>query len=411
MREAKAPRQAATIFIFVTLVLDTMAGGIAAPVLPKLVGQLGHSDPAQVAEIFGVFGTMFFVTQFFAAPLQGALSDAFGRRPVILISAAGMAADFMVMALAPNLGWLYASRLVAGITAGSIAAATAYFIDVTPPEGRTRIFGLAGAAMSVGTAFGPALGGLAGSYNLRLPFWIAAGLGLLSLLYGWFVLPESLSAERRATFRWANANPVGATIGIARAYPALLWWGLAIFLFALSQMGVNSIYAVYTSYRYLWSPRAIGLYLSAVGIWSIVVQALLLPLMIKRLSDRAMLIGRSILQAVCIAGAGLMPNGIGYGAFAFVWIAGLVMMSASLNTIMSQQVGPSDQGRMQGAARSLGSVVGLIAPGLFALMLANAIRFGGRPLSGAPYVVSGVVAVVALAVVMRAMRAGAAAKK
>jgi len=402
--DSKPPRQAAIAFIFVTLVLDTMAGGIAAPVLPKLIGTLGHSDPAQVAEIFGVFGTMFFVTQFFAAPLQGALSDAFGRRPVILISAAGMAADFVVMALAPNIGWLYASRLVAGITAGSIAAATAYLIDVTAPQDRTRIFGLAGAAMSVGTAFGPALGGLAGSYNLRLPFWIAAGLSLLSLLYGWFVLPESLKAESRRTFRWSNANPIGAVIGIARDYPVLLWWGLAIFLFAISQMGVNSIFAVYTSYRYLWSPRDIGLYLSAIGIWSMVVQGLLLPFIIKRLSDRQMMIGGSIVQALSIAGAGLVPSGIFYAVFAFVWIVGLVMMSASLNTIISQAVGPSDQGRTQGAARSLGSVVGLIAPGLFALMLANAIRLGGRPLSGAPYVVSGVLALLALLVAMRAMR-------
>ncbi|HEY4943927.1 MAG TPA: MFS transporter [Rhizomicrobium sp.] len=404
MSDSKPPRQAAIAFIFVTLVLDTMAGGIAAPVLPKLIGTLGHSDPAQVAEIFGVFGTMFFVTQFFAAPLQGALSDAFGRRPVILISAAGMAADFVVMALAPNIGWLYASRLVAGITAGSIAAATAYLIDVTAPQDRTRIFGLAGAAMSVGTAFGPALGGLAGSYNLRLPFWIAAGLSLLSLLYGWFVLPESLKAESRRTFRWSNANPIGAVIGIARDYPVLLWWGLAIFLFAISQMGVNSIFAVYTSYRYLWSPRDIGLYLSAIGIWSMVVQGLLLPFIIKRLSDRQMMIGGSIVQALSIAGAGLVPSGIFYAVFAFVWIVGLVMMSASLNTIISQAVGPSDQGRTQGAARSLGSVVGLIAPGLFALMLANAIRLGGRPLSGAPYVVSGVLALLALLVAMRAMR-------
>lgn len=404
MSDSKPPRQAAIAFIFVTLVLDTMAGGIAAPVLPKLVGTLGHSDPAQVAEIFGVFGTMFFVMQFFAAPLQGALSDAFGRRPVILISAAGMAADYVVMALAPNIGWLYASRLVSGITAGSIAAATAYLIDVTRVEDRTRIFGLAGAAMSVGTAFGPALGGLAGSYNLRLPFWIAAGLSLLSLFYGWFVLPESLKAGTRATFRWRHANPIGATIGIARDYPALLWWGLAIFLFAISQMGVNSIFAVYTSYRYLWSPREIGLYLSAIGIWSMVVQGLLLPLIIKRLSDRQMMIGGSILQALSIAAAGLVPSGIGYAVFAFVWIVGLVMMSASLNTIISQAVGPSDQGRTQGAARSLTSVVGLIAPGLWAVMLANAIRLGGRPLSGAPYVVSGVLALLALVVAMRAMR-------
>ena len=404
MTETKPRRQAAIAFIFVTLVLDAMAGGIAAPVLPKLVSGLGHKDPAEIAEIFGVFGTMFFVMQFFAAPLQGALSDAFGRRPIILISTVGMALDYVVMALAPDIGWLYAGRLISGITAGSISAATAYLIDVTPASERTRIFGLAGAAMSVGTALGPALGGLAGSYNLRLPFWIAVGLSVLSALYGWLVLPESLRPETRSKFSWANANPVGAISGIVRDYPVMLWWGLVIILYSVSTLGVNSIYAVYTSYRYSWSPRDIGLYLSAVGIWSMAVQGLLLPLIIKYLNDRQTMRWGTIIQALSIAAAGLVPSGIGYGFFAFIWIVGLVMMNAAMNTIISQAVGPEDQGRAQGAGRSIGSVTGLFAPGLFALLLAWSIRLGGKPLSGAAYVLSGVLVAIGLIVSMRITR-------
>jgi len=402
--EPKPQRQAAIAFIFVTLVLDAMAGGIAYPVLPALVGDLGHTDAAHIAEIFGVFGTLFFVMQFFAAPLQGAMSDAFGRRPIILISTFGMALDYIVMALSPNLGWLYAGRMLSGITAGSISAATAYLIDVTPAEDRTRIFGLAGAAMSVGTAVGPALGGLAGSYNLRLPFWIAAALSIVSMLYGWLVLPELLKPEIRSRFTWRNANPIGAMHGIVRQYPVLAWWAVVIVLYSVATMGVNSIYAVYVSYRYDWSPREIGLYLTAVGIWSIVTQSLLLPLIIKRLNDRQSMIVGSIIQAITIAGAGLVPMGIGYALFAFVWIVGLVVDGAATNTIISQAVSASDQGRTQGAARSLNSVVGLFAPGLFSLMLAFAIRTGGKPFSGFPYVVSGVLTLIGLLIVVRITR-------
>jgi DHA1 family tetracycline resistance protein-like MFS transporter len=406
--EPRSRRQAAIAFIVVTLVLDAMAGGISYPVLPALVGSLGHTDAAHTAEIFGVFGTLFFVMQFFSAPLQGAMSDSYGRRPIILISTFGMGIDYVVMALAPDLNWLYVGRVLSGITAGSISAATAYLIDVTPPADRTRIFGLAGAAMSVGTAIGPALGGLAGSYDLRLPFWIAAGFSLLSLLYGWLVLPESLKPEIRAPFTWRNANPAGAIAGIVRDYPILIWWALVIALYSVATLGVNSIYAIYVSYRYEWSPRDIGLYLTAVGIWSMVTQSVLLPLIIKRLNDRQAMIAGSIIQAVMIAAAGLAPWGIGYAVFAFVWIVGLVVDGAATNTILSQAVGPSDQGRTQGAARSLNSICGLIAPGLFSLILAFTIRIGGKPWSGAAYVISGILTLIGLTVAMRITRPAAA---
>ncbi|HEX2591105.1 MAG TPA: MFS transporter [Rhizomicrobium sp.] len=398
------PRQAAIWFIFVTLVLDAMAGGISYPVLPALVQSLGHTDAARAAEIFGIFGTLFFVMQFFASPIQGALSDSFGRRPVILISTVGMVLDYVVMALAPDLNWLYAGRLISGITAGSISAAFAYLIDVTPASDRTRIFGLAGAAMSVGTAVGPALGGLAGTYDLRLPFWIAAGFGVLSALYGWLVLPESLKPETRAAFTWQRANPLTSMVGVVRDHPALIYWAVVIVLLNLAVMGVNSIYAVYVSYRYAWSPKDIGLYLTVFGVWSMGAQSLVVPFVIKRLNDRQTMIAGTILMGLTIMAAGLSPFGYGYAAFAFFWVAGLVVGGAATNTLITEAVGPSDQGRVQGAARSLNSVVGLVAPGLFALILAECIRTGGRPLSGVPYALAGLLTLAGLVVSMRVTR-------
>jgi DHA1 family tetracycline resistance protein-like MFS transporter len=402
--EARKPRQAAVIFIFITLVLDSSAGAIAYPVFPKLIGQMTHADAAHVAEIFGVFGTLFFIMQFFAAPVQGTLADAFGRRPVILISSIGMAADYVIMALAPDVNWLYLGRAISGITAGSIAAATAYLIDVTPVEDRTRIFGLAGAAASVGTAFGPALGGLVGSYDLRLPFWIAAGLSLLSAAYGWLVLPESLNPENRVAFALKHANPVSAMHGVFRTYPVLLWWALISVLYTLATMGPNSIFAVYTSYRYGWSPRDIGFYLGVVGLWSIVTQALLLPLLIKRMNDRQSMIVGSLIQALAIVAAGLVSSGIGYAVWAMIWIVGLVLDNAATNTLVTAEIGASDQGRVQGAFRSLNSVTGLFAPGLFALLLAQAIRDGGKPWSGGPYILSGVMVLLGLIVAIGVTR-------
>jgi DHA1 family tetracycline resistance protein-like MFS transporter len=192
---------------------------------------------------------------------------------------------------------------------------------------------------------------------------------------------------------------------IVRLYPALIWWAAVIVLFNFAVFGVNSIFAVYTSYRYSWSTRDIGIYLSAIGLWSMGAQSLLLPLILKRFKDRAIMIGGSIIMAATIAGAGLVPFGLGYAAFALVFIGALVVVGATINTFISNAVGPTDQGRTQGAARSLNSVVGLAAPGLFALLLAMAIRSGGKPLSGLPYVLSGVLTLIGLAFAVKVTRA------
>jgi DHA1 family tetracycline resistance protein-like MFS transporter len=218
-------REAAFVFIFATVLLDMFAIGIVIPVLPKLVVDFVGGDTQEAARIFGLFGTAWALMQFLFSPFQGALSDSFGRRPLILISNFGVGLDYVLMALAPTLQWLFVGRLISGITAASIATAYAYVADVTPPDKRAARFGLLGAAFGAGFVLGPALGGLAGSISPRLPFWIAAGLSLANACYGLLILPESLPRSGRAAFSWQRANPFGA-LALLRSHAEL--FGLAV---------------------------------------------------------------------------------------------------------------------------------------------------------------------------------------
>jgi MFS transporter, DHA1 family, tetracycline resistance protein len=217
-----ARRKAAFVFIFATILLDMLAMGIVIPVLPKLVVDFVGGDTQEAAKVFGLFGTAWALMQFLFAPLQGTLSDSFGRRPVILISNFGVGLDYVLMALAPTLGWLFAGRVLSGIASSSIATAYAYVADVTPADQRAARFGLLGAAFGAGFVLGPALGGWAGSVSPRLPFWIAAGLSLLNACYGLLVLPESLPPAQRVRFEWRRANPFGA-LALLRTHAVLLW--------------------------------------------------------------------------------------------------------------------------------------------------------------------------------------------
>src|SRR5205085_384298 len=208
--EAAQPSRAAFAFIFITVLLDMLAIGIVIPVLPTLVSGFLGGSAASTAEMLGIFGTVWALMQFLASPTMGALSDRFGRRPVILISNIGLGLDYILMAFAPSLSWLFVGRVISGITAASISTAFAYIADVTPPDRRAARFGMIGVAFGVGFVVGPALGGIAGVVDPRLPFWIAAGLSLANALYGWLILPESLPPESRMAFAWKRANPLGA---------------------------------------------------------------------------------------------------------------------------------------------------------------------------------------------------------
>ena len=261
------------------------------PVLPLLVQNFMGGNTARAAEIYGVFGTAWALMQFVFSPVQGSLSDHFGRRPVILISCAGLGLDFILMALAPNLWWLLVGRVISGITAASFSTAGAYIADVTPPDRRAASFGLIGAAFGIGFVLGPALGGLLGSISPRLPFWASAGMALANVCWGLFVLPESLPKERRVPFAWKNANPLGA-LKLLRSHPMLADIAGSYFLVNLAHVVLPSISVLYMHYRYGWNTRAVGLVLAGVGVSSLVVQGFLVKPMVKRLRERrAMALG------------------------------------------------------------------------------------------------------------------------
>src|SRR6266513_6424130 len=250
------PRKAAVIFIFITVTLDMLALGLIAPVLPKLVLNFLRGDTPNAAKMFGIFGTVWAMMQFVFSPVLGVLSDRFGRRPVILLSNLGLGLDYMVMALAPTMSWLFVGRVISGITTSSIPTAMAYISDVTAKEKRAAAFGLIGVAFGVGFVLGPAVGGLLGEVDPRLPFWVAAGFSLTNWLWGYFFVPESLPKERRKEFELKRANPVGSLV-LLRSHHEL--WRLATIQFlAYLAHNVFSILALYTIYRYAWSQGMIG---------------------------------------------------------------------------------------------------------------------------------------------------------
>ncbi|MFO0995591.1 MAG: MFS transporter, partial [Alphaproteobacteria bacterium] len=254
-------QRAAVIFIFITVVLDVLALGVMIPVLPKLVVTFVDGNVEAGAKVYGVFGIAWALMQFLFSPFLGSLSDRFGRRPVILISNFGLGLDYILMALAPNLAWLFVGRVISGITAATITTAGAYIADVTPPERRAGGFGLIGAAFGIGFVLGPALGGLLGAIDARLPFWAAAGLSLANGLYGLFILPESLPRAKRAAFSWTRANPLGS-LALLRSHPVLLGLSGVLFVQNLAHVVLPSTFVLYAIYRYGWDERMVGLTLA-----------------------------------------------------------------------------------------------------------------------------------------------------
>ena len=371
----RAPRRAAQVFIFITIVLDILAMGMVIPVMPQLIHQVGGGSMAHTTVIFGVFGTAWAVMQLIASPVQGALSDRFGRRPVILASNFGMGLNYLLMALAPNLAWLFVGRLISGAAAGSIPAAVAYLADVNPPEKRAAGFGLLGAAMSLGFAVGPGLGGLIGGLGPRAPFWAAAALSLANACYGIFVLPESLPRERRAPLEIRHLNPVGALLGLLRTYPALAGMLAVSFLLALAQQGPNNVFVLYAAHRYQWGPPDIGLMMTGFGIGGMIVQVGLVPVITKRLGERRALLIGSVLQICGLTAFALASTGAMFWAGMPIMCLGAIGGPA-WSSLVSRSVGPSEQGRLAGATNSLNSLSGIIGPTLFTMTFALAIAKG-----------------------------------
>jgi DHA1 family tetracycline resistance protein-like MFS transporter len=387
-------REAAFVFIFATVLLDMLAIGIVIPVLPKLVVDFVGGDTQEAAKIFGVFGTAWALMQFLFSPFQGALSDSFGRRKVIVISNFGVGLDYVLMALAPTLGWLFVGRLISGITAASIATAYAYVADVTPPDKRAARFGFLGAAFGAGFVLGPALGGLAGSISPRLPFWIAAGLSLANACYGLLVLPESLPRSERVGFSWRCANPFGAVV-LLRTHAELSGLAFVNFLGNLAHAVLPSIGVLYMLYRYGWNERIVGLTLAGVGVASMIVQGAVVGPVTKRIGERAALM------------VGLAFGVVGFLVFAVAktgtefWI-GIPLLalwgleSPACMALMSRLVSGSEQGRLQGANSSVTGIANLFGPALFTQTFAFAIGTGQDwQLPGAPFLIATLLLVLA----------------
>jgi DHA1 family tetracycline resistance protein-like MFS transporter len=385
-----SPKRSALTFIFITVVLDMLALGIIVPVLPKLVVQFLSGDTARGAEIYGLFGTVWALMHFLFSPVTGLLSDRFGRRPVILLSNFGLGLDYVLMAVAPTLSWLFVGRVVSGITAASVPAASAYIADVTPPEKRAAAFGMIGAAFGIGFVVGPALGGLLGGIGPRVPFVAAAVLSLLNAGYGLFVLPESLPPSQRSAFEWKKANPVGS-LTLMKSSPELFRLAAVRFLGSLAHVVLPSTFVLYASYRYSWDARMIGLCLAMVGVCSGIVQGALIGPAVRRLGEHRTLVVGMLFGFLGFAAYGLAPTG------AWFWV-GLPLTALwglanpALQTLMTRLVSGQEQGQLQGANSSIMGIAELLGPGIFTLSFASCIRpEHAIRLPGAPFLLAALI--------------------
>jgi MFS transporter, DHA1 family, tetracycline resistance protein len=402
--ETPPARGAAVIFIFVTILLDTLALGVIIPILPKLIESFVNNDTANAARIFGLFGTAWALMQFLFSPILGGLSDRFGRRPVVLLSNFGLAADYVLMALAPSLIWLFVGRVISGITSASISTAFAYITDVTPPEKRATVFGKIGVAFGAGFILGPALGGLLGGFDPRLPFWVAAGLSFANAMYGLLILPESLPPQRRSPFRWKSANPIGA-LHLLRSSRVLAGLSLANFFAQLAHVVLPSTFVLYATYRYGWDTTTVGATLALVGICAMVVQGTTIGPIVKRFGERRALMFGLACGAAGFFIFGAAPSGplfwVGIPVMALWGIAG-----AATQALTTQLVAADKQGQLQGATNSVQSVSQLIGPFLFTLTFAWFIGASAPfKLPGAPFYLASALLLLALVIAMSTTRA------
>ncbi len=413
---AAPTRRAAALFILVTVFLDMLSFGIIIPVLPKLVEEFFSGDTAQAAVLYGVMGTAWAFMQFFCSPIQGALSDRFGRRPVVLLSNLGLGLDYIVMALAPNVAWLVADRVISGMASSSFSTAGAYIADVTPPEQRAAAFGKIGMVFGLGFIIGPALGGWLGAIDPRLPFWGEAALSLMNACYGFFVLPESLPPDKRRVFTWVRANPVGSLV-LLRSHHEL--FGLAtVALFGyLAHAVLPSVSVLYVGYRYGWGPASVGLMMAGVGVAAMIVQGGLVRPITGRVGERSTLLIGLLCGAVGFSVYGLAPEGwifcIGIPVMAFWGLAG-----PANQALMTRHISSSEQGQLQGAIAGINGMTGMIGPTLFTQTFAFFIRSDSTfstqhstlsmslHLPGAPFILASLMLLAAAVIAWRTTKAG-----
>ena len=397
-------RPAALTFILLTLFIDILGIGIIIPVLPELIKQFVGGNTAMAGWYVGIIGASYSLMQFLCAPILGALSDRFGRRPVILAALFGLGVDFLIQGFAPSIAWLFVGRLFAGILGASFSTANAYIADVSTPETRARNFGLVGVMFGLGFICGPAFGGLLGGIHLRLPFFVSAGLALINWMYGYFILPESLPPEQRSSFTWSKANPFG-TLKRLRSYPLVAGLATTFVCMSLAQRGLENVWVLYTGFRYQWDEQTNGLVLGLVGISAALVQGMLVRPIINRLGEWGTVTFGLAVSALAFLGYGLALQG---------WMVPCIIVFGSLGgvtgpaiqSIVAGSVNPSEQGKIQGALTSLMSLTNIMAPlfftaGLFSYFTSDHAVF---ELPGAPFLVGSVLLVVALVLARRVFK-------
>ena len=390
-------------FIFFTLLLDVIGLGIIIPVVPKLIQELTGEGLSRASEYSGWLTFAYAAAQFCCAPVVGGLSDKLGRRPVLLAALLGLGLDYVFLSFAPTLAWVFVGRVIAGITGASFTTATAYIADISTPEKRAQNFGLVGAAFGMGFIIGPAVGGLLAGFGSRVPFMVAAGLSLCNFLYGYFVLPESLTPDKRRPFEWRRANPVASLLRL-RQYPAVLGLVAALVLIYLAGSATQSVWTFYTMLKFGWNERLVGISLAVVGLFSGLVQGGLVRVAIPKLgAARAIVIG-----LVCYS--------VGFVLFAFASKGWLMLAflapyclgglaGPALQGTISGQVPANEQGELQGSLTSLISATGVVGP----LLMTHLFAFFTQPTApvqfpGAPFLLAAVLTLVSVGLAVRSLR-------
>ena len=395
MKENK--KQAAIGFIFITMLIDITGWGIIIPVIPKLIQELIHGDLSDAAKYGGWLTFAYAITQFVFAPLVGNLSDQYGRRPIILISLFGFSLDYLLLSFAPTITWLFIGRILAGITGASITTASAYIADVSTPENRAKNFGMIGAAFGLGFIIGPVIGGLLGQYGARVPFYAAGVLCMVNFIYGYFILPESLSKENRRKFDWKRANPVGSLLNL-RKYPSILGLMLAIFLLYVASHAVQSNWSYFTMYQFHWDEKMVGISLGIIGLLVGIVQGGLIRWINPKLGNE-----KSIFFGIALYAIGMF-------LFAFAtqsWMMFVFLIpyclggiaGPAMQSVISGAVSPSEQGEIQGTMTSLMSASAIIGPPLMS-MLFYYFTHDDAPIqfAGAPFILGGILMIISVVI-------------
>ncbi|PVD52779.1 tetracycline resistance MFS efflux pump [Terrimonas sp.] len=398
-----ASKQAALGFIFVTLLIDTIGFGIIIPVMPKLIEQLIHGNLSDASRWGGWLTFAFAIMQFVFAPVLGNLSDKYGRRPILLFSLFGFGLDYLLLAIAPDIGWLFIGRIIAGITGASFTTAAAYIADISAPEDRAKNFGMIGAAFGLGFIIGPVIGGLLGSVGPRVPFIAAAILTLLNWLYGYFVLPESLDKNNRRSFSWKRANPVGSLLHL-RKYPALSGLIISLMLVYIAVHSVQSTWAFFNMEKFKWDEKMVGISLGIVGLLVGLVQGGLIRIVHPKLGNE-----KSIYVGLALYTVGLL-------LFAFATQSWMMLVflipyclggigGPALQAVISNHVPPNEQGELQGALTSMMSFTTIIGPPLMTNLFAY---FTGRSapvyFPGAPFLLGAFMMLISTILVYRMFR-------